>query len=276
MTRPPTNLTLYEAAVQHPFAEVRMAERVWQYHRQSSPGDTGAIPLLLREDFAGTAAVAAAWCDSHPERQALAVECDHKTIRAAQRRRPPDDYRDLHLVESDIMALRGPRVDTVAVLSFSIGYLHTRADLLAYLRHTRRNLRPHGTLLLDLFGGPGSETPGTQSRPVTPNDPTLPPFTYHWEQRRFDPLTRRIDCRIHFDLSNGATRKNAFRYDWRLWTPTELTDALIEAGFQQPTCWCDRYDPETNQSDGHYRPASNTHRTHARHDWVIYLSACRD
>ncbi|MEM6551423.1 MAG: class I SAM-dependent methyltransferase [Planctomycetota bacterium] len=275
MTRPPTNLMLYEAAVQHPLAEVRMAERVWHHHHRSSPGDEEAMPLLLREDFAGTAAVSAAWCDSHPDRQALAVERDPKTIRTARRRRPPDDYPDLHLVESDVMALRGPRVDVVVVLSFSIGYLHTRADLLAYLRHTRRNLRPHGTVLLDLFGGPGSETPGTQSRPVTPNEPDLPDFCYHWEQRRFDPLTRRIDCRIHFDIA-GKTRRSALRYDWRLWTPPELTDALTDAGFQQPTCWSDRYDPQTGQSDGHYRPATNTRRTDARHDWVVYLSACRD
>ncbi|MEM1210829.1 MAG: class I SAM-dependent methyltransferase [Planctomycetota bacterium] len=266
MPRPPTNLTLYEAAVQHPMAEVRMIERVWEHHNRIG------TPLLLREDFAGSAAVAAAWCDSHPERQALAVERDPATVRSARRRRPTDDYPDLHLVESDVMDLRGPRVEAIAVLSFSIGYLHTRAALLAYLRHARRNLRPGGVLLLDLFGGPGAETPANQSREVTPHDPRVPPFTYHWEQRRFDPVTRRIDCRIHFELPGGVTRRNAFRYDWRLWTPPELTDAMSDAGFQQPACWCDRYDAQSGHADGRYRPVK---RLDNRHDWVLYLSATR-
>jgi SAM-dependent methyltransferase len=257
----PHNIALYEAAVQHPLAEVRFLDRAFRHDHQQSP-------LLLREDFAGTCAVAAAWCESHPDRQAMAVEAHGPTLRRALRAH--QHVADLHGVEADVMEVTTPRVDIVAALNFSAFIYHQRASMLAYLKHARRCLRKPGLLVLDAFGGPGAMRVGTQSRDVEPDDPALGRFTYHWEQRRYDAATGRIDCRIHFTDPQGRPRRNAFRYDWRLWSLPELVELLDAAGFTRPEIWCDRLNPATGLSDGRFRPR----RTLAnREDWVAYLVA---
>ncbi len=257
----PHKLALYEAAVQHPLAEVRFLDRAFRHAHRTTP-------LLLREDFAGTCAVAAAWCASHPQRQAMAVEAHGPTLHWAMRRHR--DIDDLHGVEADVMAVRLPRVDVLAALNFSALIYHDRASMLAYFKHARRCLRKPGLLVLDLFGGAGAMRPGTQSRDIHAEDPTLDRFTYHWEQRSFDAATARIDCRIHFTGPAGGDRRNAFRYDWRLWTPSEWLELLQQAGFTTTHLWCDRSNPATGRSDGRYRPVRKLVN---RDEWVAYITA---
>ena len=57
----PHRLELYEHAVQQPRAEAALLARMY------AAMNGGEEAALLREDFAGTCAVAAAWCESHPE-----------------------------------------------------------------------------------------------------------------------------------------------------------------------------------------------------------------
>ena len=76
----PHKLALYRAAVQHPPAEVAFLQRAYRHYRRRDP-------LLLREDFAGTAAVASAWVMEDGEHQAMAVESHTPTVRWAMR--PP-------------------------------------------------------------------------------------------------------------------------------------------------------------------------------------------
>ncbi len=272
-------LALYERAVQHPVAEVAFFDRVWRRAQPRRPsGAPRAAPLLLREDFAGSATVARAWVGSHPQRQAMAVEQHEPTLhwawRAAQRQLG-QRADDLHLVCGDVVTTRGPRVDVVAALNFSTFIYHEVNPLIAYFRAARRALKPGGVLVMDMFGGPGAQRVGTQRRRVDAPGAVgsaAPAFTYLWEQRRFDALSHRIDCRIHFKCP-GRRIVNAFRYDWRLWTLPELTDAMAQAGLARPTVWCDRYDPVRSRSDGRYRPVR---RLPGREDFVAYVTAHRE
>ncbi|MEL7088389.1 MAG: class I SAM-dependent methyltransferase, partial [Planctomycetota bacterium] len=195
---------------------------------------------------------------AHVHLHVLAIAVDHHgpTIRWAQRRR--GDLDDLHLVEADVMAFDRPRVDLVAALNFSTFIYHTPDALRAYLRHARRCLRPGGHFVLDVYGGPGAQRCGTQTRPADG-------FVYHWEQRRFDPLTHRTDCRIHFTLPDGRRLKSAFRYDWRLWTLPELTGLMQKAGFGRVDVW-------TANRAGRVVPAK---AVPAADDWVAYLVGTR-
>ncbi len=272
-------LALYRRAVQHPLAEVAFFERAWR-RAQRSPGKLRREvrqPLLLREDFAGTAAVAAAWVASHPQRQAMAVDRHAPTLRWAWRQAqrelgPRAD--DLHLVCGDALAVRGPRVDVIAALNFSSFIFHDRSSLRSYFRAARQALRPGGVLVIDAFGGPGAQRLGIQRRAV-PAEEHGPRFTYLWEQRRFDPVTSRIDCRMHFELGRGSARRridNAFRYDWRLWTLPELVEVMTEAGLAGATVWCDRFDARISRSDGRYRP---TRHMPAREDFVACVTGNR-
>lgn len=246
----PHRLELYEHAVQQPGAEAALLGRMYEAMNE------GEVAGLLREDFAGTCAVAAAWCESHPERQAMAIENHGPTLRWAERQR--GEIEDLHLVEADVMAVASPKVDVTAALNFSTLIYHDEAALLAYLRHARKGLLPGGVLVMDLFGGPGAQRRGTQTRPADG-------FTYQWEQRAFDAVTHRIDCRIHFTLPDGQEIKSAFRYDWRLWTPPELLTLLAKAGFGRVEVW-------SEAKNGRIGPVK---RIPPVEDWVVYLVAQR-
>jgi hypothetical protein len=57
-------------------------------------------------------------------------------------------------------------------------------------------------------------------------------FTYVWHQADFDPITHHILCKIHFEFKDGSKMKNAFTYDWRLWTLPEMRELMDEAGFK--------------------------------------------
>ncbi|MEQ9455137.1 MAG: hypothetical protein RLN76_11175 [Phycisphaeraceae bacterium] len=271
--RRPHRLSLYVCSVQHPMAEVAMIETAYAQHSDSTP-------LLLREDFAGTSAVAMAWVASDPDRQAMAIERHGPTARWAAKRcvgTLGQRADDLHIVEADVHAVPGPKVDVTAVLNFSLCELHTRKALVGYLKHSRKGLRPDGMIYLDLFGGPGSQRVGTQTRrheePIDPcTGERLAAFDYQWEQRAFDASRGRIDCRVHFGFDDGHVMSSAFRYDWRLWTPAEVWEALDEAGFRNVTVWCDRYDEDAGSSDGVYRPVK---ALPTREDWVVYITATR-
>ncbi len=239
----------------------------------------GAAPLLLREDFAGTCAVASAWVVMDEEHQAMAVESHGPTTRWAQRtanRGLGDRVDDLHVVEADVLEVDGPKVDITCALNFSTFMYHDRAALKQYFKAARRGLRREGLLVVDAYGGPGAMRVGTQSRPV-PADKTsnpgappgaIPGFTYHWEQRSFDPISHRTECRIHFELEGGKRIESAFIYRWRLWTLPELVELMLEAGFKRAEVWCDRFDADAGTSDGEYRP---TRGMPAREDWVAYV-----
>lgn len=227
-----------------------------------------AAPTLLREDFAGTAAVAAAWVALDPSHQAMAVESHAPTLRWAHRhtrRGLGGRADDLHLVCADVMRVTSPKVDLIAALNFSTFIYHDRAAMLGYLRHARRGLRKRGVLVIDAYGGPGAMRIGTQTRRVQSD---AGDFDYHWEQRACDAVTARVGCRIHFTLDDGRAIRSAFRYDWRLWTLPELLELMREAGFSDAGVWCDAIDPRTGLADGRFRPRNHMP---ARQDWVAYV-----
>ena len=249
----PRRLSLYADAVQQPLAEIRFAERAAAWHRRRA-GLAPEPALYLREDFAGTCDVAAAWALSHPDREAVAVERHGPTLAWAAARHAGVD--GLFPVEADVRAFFGPRVDALTATNFSVLGWHTRADLLGYLRHARRCLRPGGVFAMDLFGGPGAERPGEQRRDAGG-------FGYRWVQEGYDPATARTRCRIRFEV--GGAVAGGFRYDWRLWRPAELLDALAEAGFERPTLWA-------ADGRGRHRPGG---RLAPGEDFVCYLTGMR-
>lgn len=259
----PHRLDLYRLAVQHPEAEAQFLYRTYVHYFR-------AAPTRLREDFSGTAAVSAAWVELGEDSRALAIDAHAPTARWSRRyadRRLSDRAGDLHVVCADVMEIASPKVDVVAALNFSAFIYHTPETLLAYLRQTRRCLGRRGIVVLDVFGGPGAMTPGVQRRRVRPPaEEGIPAFTYEWEQRSYDHLTGRIDCRIHFGLSGlkGSRERvrDAFRYDWRLWTLPELLGLMREANFGRIEVWGDR------DGSGRFAPLR---RLPARRDFVAYV-----
>jgi len=236
---------LYEQAVQHPEAEAAFLLRAYRTHRPEAPA-----PTRLREDFAGAAAVARAFVSLDENHRAVAVDHDPQACRRAVERRDRslgDRATDLPVIEADVRHARSPRVDLVAALNFSALTFHDRGVLRGYLRRARRALRRGGLFMMDVFGGPGALRVGEQRRRGDG-------FTYHWEQRAVDLRRMRIDCRIHFTLDDQTTLRDAFVYDWRLWSAPELDELCREAGFADVALWCDNFDPAAGRSDGRYAP----------------------
>jgi SAM-dependent methyltransferase len=259
----PHKLALYESAVQHAQAEVDFLLRAYGHHN----GD--AMPALLKEDFAGSAAIARLWVLAGDDNQALAVDSHGPTVRWAARQAARElgaRAGDLHFVCDDVRAVRSPRVDVVAAMNFSTFIYHTRDAMLAYLRHARRSLRPGGVLALDAFGGPGAMRVGEQPRPFTLPDGER--GTYIWQQRSFNAVTHRIDCRIHFRLPDGKQINNAFRYDWRLWTLPELVELMQQAGFATVNVW----HTQPGDRTGRFAPVK---QIEPGEDWVAYVVGWR-
>ena len=269
MTQTAHKLDRYRLAVQHPDAECAFLQRVYEHY---FPGQWAT---RLREDFSGTCAISAAWVTLDDDHRALAIDHHGPTARWADRflrRHLGQRADDVLLYEADVCDITSPRCDITAALNFSALAFHDRPGLHHYLKHARKSLARQGLLVLDVFGGPGAMRPQTQTRLITPRPHEgIPPFGYQWEQRKFDPIQNRLDCRIHFPPPGsgpGRLGRGAFHYDWRLWSLPELTELMREAGFADAQVWCDTFDPAIGQSDGLYQPAPPMN---GREDWVAYV-----
>ena len=64
-----------------------------------------------------------------------------------------------------------------------------------------------------------------------------------------------MNCRIHFRFPDGSIMRNAFEYDWRLWTLPEVRELLAEAGFEDIQTYWEGTDPDDEESgNGEYTP----------------------
>lgn len=213
---------LYQRSVQAPEHDVAFLARLALRH-------SGRRATLLREDFCGTALVAARWVAKSPEHEAWALDLDPEPLAWGNEhnRRPLGGAaRRLHLVRGDVLTTATPPADIVVAPNFSFCCFQERAALLAYFRAVRRALRRGGILVADLFGGPEAMKDIVETRRVGG-------FTYVWEQSSFDPITNRLVAHIGFRFRDGSRLRRAFSYDWRLWSLPEVRDVLAEAGFRE-------------------------------------------
>lgn len=237
MTTPATNSIfnkhdLYETCVQSP---EHLAPLLRAVH--------GGSPITLGEDFSGTAALSYEWIKRDGAR-AIAVDLD------AQALGHHADHDRITKVVSDVMDVTDS-CDVLFVGNFSIGYMHSRAELIAYLRHARSRMNPGGVFVCDTYGGDSAFVISEVHRPTPlPNGYIC---RYSWEQRYADPTTGLVTDAIHFRIEKAGVIEHefidAFVYEWRLWSVPELRDAMIEAGFAQTQVYAklaDAWDDEGN------------------------------
>ncbi len=235
---------LYQLAVQAPELDAQIYARWFQRY-------TGRPLRVLREDFCGTAVLACHHVKRHPENRAIGVDLDGPTL-AWGRKHNVDVLLDaeqrqrLSLLQQDVLEVQSPKADVILALNFSYSVFQTRSSLAAYVRNCYRSLRPGGMLFADAWGGPDvmqKKTDRTRKGG----------FTYEWEQRAYDPISHRIECAIHFAFPDGTRMKNAFVYDWRLWTLAELRELFAEAGFQDVHVLWEGTDSRTGGGNGVFR-----------------------
>lgn len=204
----------------------------------------GQEPRVLREDFCGTAALCRRWvadlANEGLDASATGTDLDETTL--ARARRANGDDPAVRLVRTDAVdapVAKADACDVIFVGNFSIGYIHDRPTLVAYLRRSAERLRlgaagfGGGVFVCDLYDSPTKYTLGVLNRTHPGRGKEIVHYT--WEHREADALTGMVTNAIHFrvvvDGDVVAEMPDAFVYRWRLWSIPELRDAMAEAGF---------------------------------------------
>ena len=226
---------LYERSVQDPQGTALMLRDDFRKLR-------GRAAHRLREDFAGTATLAAAWVRRNRANSAVAVDLDPVPLAWGRTRHLVGIEDRVTLVEGNVLDPHGKEYDLIVAFNYSWLVLRTRAELRKYLARVRESLAPDGIFELDLYGGIG----GTQEGEETTK---FRGWTYVWHQKTFDPTTHETHCAIHWKLGDGRTLRNSFTYHWRLWTLPEIFDLFAEVGLETLEIQAEDDSPV----EGHYR-----------------------
>lgn len=238
----------------------------------------GNEPDHLREEFCGTAAVSRRWAGEGG--RAVAIDFDEPTLaRAAElaatsgvspriRFRHDDCIRPTQPTASDA-------ADIIFVGNFSIGYIHTRTDLLEFLHRTRDILSRGlggfggGIFACDTYGGAGAFRLGGIQRQHPGRAGEV--IHYTWVHEAADPATSMVRNSISFRVvKDGEVVQEwprAFVYEWRLWSIVELREAMLEAGFTGVEVYKD-----VNVAPGE-RPRPAVDSSDYGDDWIVMLVA---
>jgi SAM-dependent methyltransferase len=248
---------LYQRAVQCVEAEIDFVDRTYKRLR-----DRRAV--LLREDFCGTANTSCEWVRRRKTNRAVGLDIHHPTLEwgrkhnlstLTEEQRSRLDLRQVSVLDQRDGEIDGG-FDAVLAMNFSYWCFKDRPTLLRYFRAVHGSLASDGVFFLDFYGGPDALREIQEKRRIGARPGGghgSPPFTYVWDQARYDPISGDILCYIHFRFADGSEIKRAFTYDWRLWTIPELRDVLVDAGFSPVTVYWEG-DDDKGGGDGIFRP----------------------
>jgi SAM-dependent methyltransferase len=250
---------LYLQSVQAPDVDAAFFAKVYKK-------EFGHGAKILREDFCGTFAVCCEWVKRGDDMVAYGVDLDPEPLAwgAAHNLLPlrPDEKVRVHRLEADVRSADTPKVDILAAQNFSYCIFKTRAELLRYFKVAYEAMAPKGVFVLDLFGG--YESIEDDKEEVTEHDG----FDYVWEQHKYDPINAFGIYKIHFRFPDGSQMKDAFVYDWRLWTIPEVREVLQEVGFGRVDVYWEGTDPKTGEGSGRYAKALSADCDPA---WTCYI-----
>ncbi|MEQ9504581.1 MAG: class I SAM-dependent methyltransferase [Deltaproteobacteria bacterium] len=239
---------MYLDAVQAPDVDAKFFNKIYR-----SNFKRGA--KVLREDFCGTAAVCCEWVKRKKDRVAYGVDLDpeplawgteHNLARLSEAAR-----ERVHLIEGNVLDADVPKADIVAAQNFSYCVFEQRALLRQYFERIHASLADEGVFILDLFGG--FESLEEDREETTSYDG----FDYIWHQVSYDPITAHGQYKIHFAFSDKSEIRDAFVYDWRLWTLPEVQEVLVEAGFDRADVYWEGTDKRTGDGNGIFKRAAH-------------------
>ena len=252
---------LYQQAVQCVEAEIDFVDETFAKLRRRKA-------RYLREDFCGTANAACEWVRRRRTNRAVAVDVDAEVLEWGRRHNVESLGRSawrIELVNADVRDVDRNGMDAVLAMNFSYWVLHTRAELRGYFEKVHDALVGDGVFFLDAYGGYDAFR---EMKETTENDG----FTYIWDQAWYDPITGRNRCHIHFRFPDGSRIRDAFVYEWRLWTLPEIREILEEAGFRNVTVYWQGTDEQTGEGNGEFTPADHGE---ADAGWITYITALK-
>jgi len=251
---------LYELSVQSPEEHIRWFDEFYTAHN-------GHPARSLKEDFCGTALLSAHWVRERPDNTAIGVDLDLETLDWAREHNVAplnnDEQSRITLLQANVLDVTEPSVDIVAALNFSYFGFTTRDALRTYFERARASLVPGGLFVCDMFGGWEAQMEEIERT-------RYDGFTYVWEQKYFDPVSNETEFRIHFKFHGGGGIKDAFVYNWRLWSLPEVTELLHEAGFKTVEIQWEGIDDDTGEGSGEY---SLVTKAESAPGWIAFLVA---
>ena len=249
---------LYQESVQAPEDDAHFFARYYKKY-------TGEPLRLFREDFCGTSILSCEFVKRNRKNRAMGVDLHGPTLEWARKhnlsRLDADQQERLTLVEANVLDVREPKADLIAALNFSYSVFKTRAEMGKYITRAHQSLKSGGLFVLDAWGG-------GQAQFLMKEKKRQKGFTYVWDQADFDPMTNHILCKIHFEFRDGTRMRNAFIYDWRLWTLVELRELMDDAGFEDIHVLWEGTDRATGEGNGVFR---RVERGGDEEAWIAYV-----
>lgn len=257
---------LYQKSVQSPEHDIALLAGYFEEYTKQ--------PLRhFREDFCGTAFLSSFFVTQHPDNQALAIDLDWPTlnwgIKHIMSHLTPDQQQRLSFIHDNVLNIRYPLSQLTVAMNFSYMVFRDRPTLLQYFTNAKRSLQPGGLFVLDIWGGSETQVEQEEHREIdNSDDDGIGDFIFVWDQEVFDPSTYFCTTRIHFVFRDGSELRNAFVYNWRLWTIPDVTELLKEAGFTDVHFLWEGLDLELHEGTGTYHRVD---KGDSDPSWIAYV-----
>ena len=257
---------LYEKSVQSPDHDTEFLGDYYEEYR-------GQPLRHFREDFCGTAFLSSFFVTLHPDNHAVGIDLDWPTLNWGIKHNvaslTPAQQQRLNLIQGNVLDLHNTQSQLIAAMNFSYMVFRDRPTLLQYFTQVRQGLQAGGLFMFDIWGGSESQVEQEELRDIeNPDTDGIGNFTFSWDQDKFDPATYFCTTRIHFNFQDGSEMRNAFVYNWRMWTIPEVTELMQEAGFQDVHFLWEGTDPETHEGTGIYERSTIGDADIA---WIAYM-----
>jgi len=232
-------------------------------------------PMIMREDFCGTAMFAADWCKSDSKRHAIGVDLCSDTLTWGKENiiKPAGASVNsrVTLLNDNVLEVVTEKVDFTCAMNFSYCVFKSRDLLRDYFKNVLQGLKSDGLFFLDLMGGTTTIDLNEEYKYLEESQ-----ATYVWEHESFNPINNDIRCYIHFEFDDGSRMDKAFIYEWRLWSLPELQEILLEAGFSSVHIFWEEFieddDPKNEfmEGTGNYREVTCVDQ---QESWLAYIVA---
>lgn len=250
---------LYQDSVQNAETEIDFVDTTYEAIR-------GRKMSLIREDFSGTSQVCCEWVQRRPDNKAIGVDLDPEVLQWGREHNlsklNDEELSRVSLLEDNVLTVNTDPMDAVLAMNFSYWCFKDRDTLRGYFKRIHEVLKDDGVFFLDCFGG-------YEAFQLLEESTEHDDFTYTWDQSEYNPINGDYVCHIHFEFPDGSKMKEAFTYEWRLWTMPEIHELLKEAGFAKVQTYCEG-DDEDGEGDGNYEA---TDVADADAGWVNYIVA---
>ncbi len=217
----------YEKAVQCVESEIDFVDDTFSKLRNRKA-------KTLREDFCGTTNTSCEWVRRRSDNIAYCIDLDKEVLEWGKQHKilklTTDQQRRIHAINDNVLTVKTEPTDIALAMNFSYWLLKDRKLTISYFKSIYDSLVDDGIFYVDAYGGYEAFQEITEK---TKNKN----FTYIWEQEKYDPISGIAKCHIHFKFKDGSKLKNAFTYEWRVWTLPEITEMLTEAGFKATVYW---------------------------------------